>query len=69
MKKRLTYLFLMAALFCVPIISFAQQRDSLIQLYPTLGDTINRYETSMKNLFTHKPMIIMRVPSDQNLKL
>jgi len=33
------------------------------------GSPFSMYETSMKNLITHKEMIIMRVPSDLNKKL
>ena len=34
-----------------------------------IGLTNRKDETSMKNLFTHKVMIIIRVPYDQNKKL
>ena len=43
-KKQLTILFLMIVLFPFKSFSFVQQRDSLIQLYSTLGDTISRFE-------------------------
>ena len=55
MKKQSTILFLMAIVFCVRIVSFAQQRDSLIQLYPTLGDTITRQENEFYKLFPEFP--------------
>ena len=55
MKKQLTILFLLVVLFPFKSISFAQQRDSLIQIYPTLGDTIYRVEKEFYGLFTSFP--------------
>lgn len=55
MKKHLTILFSIAVLFFIPLISFAQQQDSLIQLYPTLGDTITRQDNEIYNLFPAFP--------------
>ncbi len=55
MKKQLTILFLMTVLFSFKSFSFAQQRDSLIQLYPTLGDTISRFEKEFYNLYKTFP--------------
>jgi len=55
MKKHLTILFSIAVLFFIQLISFAQQQDSLIQLYPTLGDTISRQDKEFYKLFPEFP--------------
>lgn len=47
--KKINYLLLITVLFCA--YSYSQEKDSLIQLYPGLGDTVDLFDRNYFELF------------------